>query len=163
MTLKFIVLLVCLNMIVASCSDDNATTRQPNTENTIAVAPNTDLLQLKSVTSIPAQPQRVWWNRTKMGENTTDSVPGPTDIQLVAWLDYGSAEAVAKLVADKRSSVDVRLVPATWLPESLIRAIDGDGRINAKQYKDVSGFHPNARIYIPSAMPSYIILSQTMG
>ena len=166
MKLPKLLILAGVALTQTACNNDTTTQHDSDSlaNKTSTVTSNTDLTQLQSNTSIPGQPLRAWWANKVMGTSGSDSVPGPTDTSLDAIIDYGSQEAVELLLKSKQSSRAVRLVGASWYPESFsTSATDKEGRIPAKQYRKVPGFHPNALIQVPESHPSFIILNLVSG
>jgi len=127
----------------------------------ITVNAQTDLTDLNQLTSIPGEPRQVWWLRSALGDRPGEGAPGPTDIMLEAVIDYGSADVVASLVGES-SGAALQLESATWHPDALINAAEGE-KLDVQQYLKVDGFDQSAGVNVPMAAPGFIIVRRLLG
>lgn len=113
-------------------TEGTSMTEQADAEKQLVI-PRDDLAELRGIIDVPGTP-RVSWARLPRGRiDQTGRLPAPTDLILLAVLDYGSAEAAQAALTNTdgtAGTLDFDREPAryNWFPEAILASIN-EGRI----------------------------------
>ena len=136
-------------------------TEQDDAEKQLVI-PRDDLAELKGIIDIPGTP-RVSWARLPRGRiDQTGRLPAPTDLVLLAVLDYGSANAAQATLINTdgtAGTLDFDREPAryNWFPAVILDSIDA-GRIPVIDHGWQENFGGADLTSFPSA-PGILLLS----
>lgn len=129
------------------------------------VTPNTDLARLAEITTVVGQPA-VLWARIPMGRiDQTGRLPGPTDLGLIAVLDYGTASAAETALGGAKgeaSELDFAKEPVryNWFPGAILDTIT-DGKIAVVNYGFLDQFG-DARVSSVTGAPQILLLTMPL-
>lgn len=129
------------------------------------VTPNTDLAGLREITAIPGAPKALW-ARIPMGKiDQTGRLPGPTDLILMAVLDYGNSGAVEDVLGDaegSKGSLDFAKEPVrhNWYPDEILATLS-DGKIPVIDYGPIDAFG-GQRVSVFEGTPHILLLRKPL-
>lgn len=129
------------------------------------VTPNEDLAGLQKIVPIVGAPQ-ARWARVPVGRiEISIRIPGPTDLVVIAELDYGTAEAAQAALGafeGKPGTLDLAEEPVryNWLSQSVLDAAD-DGKLAVEEFGRLETFG-DAEIRQVRGVPQVLLLHKML-
>ena len=154
-----IALLVVAGWVWRDTAQDEASMSQ-------LVTPQGSLTDLAAITPVPGSPA-VLWARLPMGKlPRSGEVPGPTDLILIAILDYGTipaADAVLKGADGKQYDLNIAKEPEKydWMPEPVLNAAD-NGALAFTDLTGAEGFG-DAKVWRIVDAPQFVMLRKPLN
>lgn len=137
--------------ILTSACDSRAGPAQPtNARNanmndaattTSAPAPSQDIAALANIVALSPQPVAAIWQRKILGSNRVSAIPGPTDYELTAVLEYRDADVAAIISAAAKAAPGVPgdVEWEAWFPAKLkvqvVTAPDGRSVLKGERFQ----------------------------
>lgn len=143
-------MLVCAGVLASAC-DSRAGPAQPNNAKSTnmndaastanAPAPSQDIAALANIVPLTPPPVAVIWQRKILGSNRVSAIPGPTDYELTAVLEYRDADvaAIVSAAAKVAPGVPGDVEWEAWFPSKLkaqvVSAPDGRSVLKGERFQ----------------------------
>lgn len=154
-----VLLLLSLGMLMAAagCGDAQPTSDVTTEAGQTQSGFSSDLDALREVLDVPGNPVSVRWGPVALGGTSEgDRVPGPTDIQHLALIDYGDPAVTVEMVAEA-STFKGSVPRSPWYPDDLIEVLDDSGFAETLVYEGVAAFGGND-VGVPVDAPRYALV-----
>jgi hypothetical protein len=143
-------MLLAVGVVIGACDSragpadpTNAKTAEMNDAASSANAPppSHDIAALANIVPLSPAPVAVTWQRKILGGNRVSAIPGPTDYELTAVLEYREADVAAIVGAASKAAPGVpgEVEWETWFPAKLktqaVTAPDGRSVLKGERFQ----------------------------